>query len=84
MLKLIMLAAISLTLSANTIEFFKASKENEVFCKVAFGKYKIYSQRNAKLVSVNKQVFFKVIGQDEYIHPTICNPVTNKEEVILF
>jgi len=76
---------LSSTLLANEVEtFFKASKDNFVFCRAGYEIYVMLSSANSSIVSVNHTKYFKYKNEDRYLPLAGCKTVQEHDEGIVF
>ncbi len=68
----------------DTMEYFKESKDNKVFCHMGQYSYKMLTQGEATLVLVNEHWYFKIKGKNLYFLSNSCQPLKDSREFIGF
>jgi hypothetical protein len=78
----ILLFFVSISSATNIKEFFLKDKENKILCKACENSYKIISQKNADIIHIRKHDFFKMKGENLYIHKDSCEAIGTEEKII--
>jgi hypothetical protein len=74
----------SLCASEHAVTFFLESEQNQLLCREAEFSYRVISQKNAEVVTLEGHHFFRLIKEDRYLTATGCSPLTGKREAIVF
>jgi len=70
--------------ASDTINFFKASKDNKLICHVGQYSFKVLSQENATLQKMNGHTFFKLKNENLYFLNNSCQELKNNKNGIIF
>lgn len=82
----IVMLAVSTTLFANEliVDYYNTKKSNKLICKITTNSYKIVTQQNSSLHTINGTTFFKMKNENTYINSSACHPVQKENTAIIF
>ncbi|SMP89032.1 hypothetical protein SAMN06314019_10610 [Epsilonproteobacteria bacterium SCGC AD-311-C15] len=80
----LLLLALSLFASESNIDFYNASKDSQLLCKMTANSYSIVSQQNSSIVIINNTEFFKMNKENKYINSSGCHSINKHGTGIIF
>jgi len=79
-----LLLTLTLFASEANIDFYNASKNNQLLCKMTANSYAIVSQKNSSLVIINSTEFFRLKDENKYINSSGCHAINKHGTGIIF
>ncbi|MCF6310675.1 MAG: hypothetical protein L3J19_09455 [Sulfurimonas sp.] len=83
-LTLIFILGATLFATQANVNFYNASKKNQLLCKFTATSYKEINQTNSSVKKVNQTIFFKIKDENLYINSNSCHPIKKDATPIIF